>query len=338
MTDRVSREIRLKSRPSGMPKPENFQVAEVTVPDPGPGRLLVRNIWMSVDPYMRGRMIERESYVPAFQIGAPLEGGAVGVVEASNHPDFKPGDHVSHMLGWREYFLSDGGGLTRVDGKAAPLQAYLGVLGMPGLTAYSGLLRIGEPKEGETVFVSAASGAVGSVVCQIAKIKGCRVVGSVGSEEKARWLTEEAGIDAAVNYKAVPDLEAAVAEACPNGIDVYFENVGGAHLVAALNLMNPFGRIPLCGMISQYNLERPEPGPWNLVLAVPKSLKLQGFIVTNYLDMLGDFQRDMPQWIREGRIKWHETVREGIESAPGAFLDLFTGGNFGKMLVKLSEG
>jgi len=338
MTDRTSRQIHLKSRPAGMPRPENFELAEVSVPEPGPNQVLVRNIWMSVDPYMRGRMMDRESYVPPFQIGAPLDGGAVGVVEVSNHPDLKPGDHVTHMMGWRERFVTDGGGLARVDGSAAPLQAYLGVLGMPGLTAYSGLLRIGEPKEGETVFVSAASGAVGAVVCQIAKIKGCRAVGSVGSDEKARWLTDVAGIDAAVNYKKVPDLEVAIANACPKGIDVYFENVGGAHLVAALNLMNSFGRIPLCGMISQYNLEKPEPGPWNLVLAVAKSLKLQGFIVTNYLDMLDDFQRDMTKWIGEGRIKWHETVSEGIETAPQAFLNLFTGGNFGKMLVKLSEG
>ncbi|MFP4004727.1 MAG: NADP-dependent oxidoreductase [Alphaproteobacteria bacterium] len=336
MTTRTSREIRLKSRPTGMPKPENFELAEVTLPEPGDNQLLVRNIWMSVDPYMRGRMIDRRSYVPPYQVGAALDGGAIGVVEASNHPDFKPGDHVNHMMGWREYLVSDGRGLRKVDGSAAPLQAYLGVLGMPGLTAYAGLLRIGEPKEGETVFVSAAAGAVGSVVGQIARIRGCRVAGSAGSDEKVRWLTEEAGFDAGVNYKAVPNLQAAMAEACPNGIDVYFENVGGAHLVAALNLMNTFGRIPLCGMISQYNLDRPEPGPYNLVLAVAKSLKLQGFVVGNYLDMLEDFYRDMPKWIAEGRVKWKETVREGIESAPDAFLSLFTGDKFGKMLVKLS--
>jgi NADPH-dependent curcumin reductase CurA len=333
-----SREIRLKSRPSGMPEAANFELAETEVPDPGSGQILVRNIWMSVDPYMRGRMMDQESYVAPFQIGRALDGGAVGRVEASNHPDFEPGDHVTHMLGWRELFVSDGSGMSKVDASIAPLQAYLGVMGMPGLTAYAGLLRVGQPKAGETVFVSAASGAVGAVVCQIAKIKGCYVAGSVGSDAKARWLKDEAGVDAVVNYKAVDDLEAAMRAACPKGIDVYFENVGGAHLQAALSLMNTFGRMPLCGMISQYNLEQPQPGPSNLVLAVPKSLRLEGFIVTNHIDMLGDFLRDMPQWIADGRIKWKETVSEGIESAPQAFLNLFTGENFGKMLVKLADG
>lgn len=332
-----SREIRLKSRPVGMPRAADFELAETEVSDPGAGQILVRNIWMSVDPYMRARMMDRASYVAPFQIGRPLDGWAVGRVEISNHPDFNPGDHVSHRMGWRELFVSDGSGMTKVDGSAAPLQAYLGVLGMPGLTAYVGLLRLGRPKPGETVFVTAASGAVGSAVCQIAKIKECYVAGSVGSEAKARWLKEEAGVDAVVNYKAVDDLEAAMKAACPKGIDVYFENVGGAHLQAALNLMNTFGRMPLCGMISQYNLEKPQPGPNNLALAVAKSLRLEGFIVFNHVDMLGDFLRDMPQWIKDGRIKWKETVSEGIETAPQAFLNLFTGDNFGKMLVKLAD-
>ncbi len=210
---------------------------------------------------------------------------------------------------------------------------------MPGLTAYAGLLRIGELKEGDNVFVTAASGAVGSIVCQIAKAKGCYVAGSAGSEEKCKWLKEVAGVDAVINYKHYPsqsELETAMSDACPNGIDVYFENVGGDHLVSALNLMNPFGRMPLCGMISRYNDTEPQPGPWNLILAVGKSLKMQGFIVSNHLDMAEDFLRDVPAWIKDGKIKWEESVYDGIEKAPDAFLGLFSGANFGKALVKLS--
>jgi NADPH-dependent curcumin reductase CurA len=225
--------------------------------------------------------------------------------------------------------------MQKVDPSLAPLQAYLGVLGLPGLTAYSGFLRIGQPKEGETVFVSAAAGAVGAVVCQIAKLKGCYVAGSVGSDEKAEWLRREAGVDAAINYKTCGNLEAAVKTAAPQGIDVYFENVGGEHLEVALSLMNRLGRIVACGMISQYNAVEPPPGPRNIILVVAKSLTLKGFIVSNYLDMVPSFFADMGQWIREGKIKWSETIVEGIANAPKAFLGLFTGANFGKMLVRL---
>lgn len=336
MSNVKSREIRLKSRPVGMPKESDFELAETEVPAPGEGEVLVRNIWMSVDPYMRGRMYDRESYVPPFQIGKPLEGGAIGQVVASNAPELKVGDYVQSMMGWREYFVAKPDALQKIEDVAGvPIQAYLGTLGMPGLTAYAGLLRIGELKDGETVFVSAASGAVGSVVCQIAKAKGCYVVGSAGSDEKCQWLEEVAGIDKAINYKTCGNLMDAVGEAFPKGIDVYFENVGGEHLEAALEHMRPFGRLAMCGMISQYNATEPAPGPSNLIYMVGKSLKMQGFIVSNHLDMLPDFVRDMSKWIAEGKMKWQETVEEGIERAPHAFLNLFTGGNFGKMLVKI---
>ncbi len=334
----TSREIHLASRPVGEPQPTDFELATVEVPDAGEGEILVRNIWMSVDPYMRGRMVDQKSYVPPFQIGAPLEGHAIGVVEQSNNPDFAVGDHVSHMWGWREYLVTNGVGVTKIDPNLAPAQAYLGTLGMPGLTAYVGLLRVGECKEGDTVFVSAASGAVGSIVCQIAKAKGCTVIGSAGSQEKIDWLKNEIGIDHAFNYKDTPTIESCVAEitkAAPGGIDVYFENVGGVQLEAALITMKVQGRIALCGMISQYNATEMPPGPSAIIMAIGKSIKIEGFVVSVHADMLPDFQRDMAQWISEGKVKWHETVFEGIEKAPEAFLALFNGQNFGKCLVKL---
>lgn len=333
-----SQEIRLAARPQGMPKQSDFELATAQIPDPAEGEILVRNIWMSVDPYMRGRMVDQKSYVPPFQIGAPLEGGAIGVVEQSNNPGFAVGDHVNSMLGWREYFISNGVGLSKVDPELAPAQAYLGVVGMPGLTAYAGLLRVGECKEGDTVFVSAASGAVGSIVCQIAKAKGCFVIGSAGSQEKIDWLKNDIGVDHAFNYKDTPTIESCVAEltkAAPGGIDVYFENVGGVQLDAAIITMKVQGRIALCGMISQYNATEMPAGPSSLIMAIGKSLKIEGFVVSVHADMLPDFQRDMVQWISEGKIKWHETVFEGIEKAPEAFMALFSGDNFGKCLVKL---
>jgi hypothetical protein len=333
----VNREIYLKSRPSGMPTAANFELVESPVPRPGAGQFLVRNIWMSVDPYMRGRMMDRESYVPPFEVGRPLDGGSVGRVVESKHGGFAAGDYVCGFAsgGWREYYVSDGAMMQKVDPALAPLQAYLGVLGMPGMTAYTSLLRIGEPKGGETVFVSAAAGAVGSVVCQIAKLKGCRVVGSVGADDKARWLLDEAGIDAAVNYRTCGNLLAAVRAACPGGIDIYYENVGGEHLEVALELMNKYGRLVMCGMISMYNSVEPPPGPRNLMYVVGKSLKMQGFIVTDFLDLVPQFFADMGGWIAAGKIKWRETVVDGIENAPQAFLGLFKGENTGKMLVRL---
>jgi len=334
----TNREIHLRRRPNGMPVADDFALVERPIPEPGPGQFLVRNIYMSVDPYMRGRMMDRKSYVPPFQIGEALDGGAVGRVVRSQHADFAAGDYVCGFAsgGWREYHVSDGAMTQKVDPNLVPLGAYLGVVGMPGLTAYTSLLRIGEPKEGETIFVSAASGAVGSVVCQIAKLKGCRVVGSAGSDEKVRWLQEVAGVDVAINYRTCGDLLGAVSAACPNGIDIYYENVGGEHLEVALELMNKFGRLVMCGMISMYNATEPPPGPRNLVYVVGKSLKMQGFIVSDFIDMVPQFYGDMATWIGAGKIRWQETVLEGIENAPKAFLGLFTGDNAGKMLVRLA--
>ena len=331
----VSKEIRLKARPLGLPQQSDFELAETEVPQPEEGQFLVRNIWMSVDPYMRGRMINQESYVPPFQLGEPLQGSAIGQVVASQHSRFAVGDYVSSFLGWREYFLSNGEGVRQVDRSLGPLEAQLGALGMTGLTAYVGLFRIGKLADGEQVFVSAAAGAVGSVVCQLAKAHGCYVVGSAGSAAKCEWLEEQAGIDRAINYKGCGSLSRAVRRAFPQGIDLYFENVGGAHLQAALGSMNPLGRIVLCGMISQYNNTEPEPGPNNLILAISKSLRLQGFIVSDHLDLAPRFQEEMKRLIAERRMKWKETVEEGIENAPRAFLKLFSGENFGKMLVRI---
>jgi NADPH-dependent curcumin reductase CurA len=335
---KTAREVRLKSRPEGNPEPGNFEIAEVPMPQPGEGQMLVRTVYMSVDPYMRGRMSDRKSYAPPFVLGEAMDGRAVGQVMISRNGRFKEGDYVAGMGGgWKEWHVADGRGLFRVDPDLAPLASWIGVLGMPGMTAYVGLLDIGQPKAGETVFVSAASGAVGAVACQIAKIKGCRVVGSAGSAEKVRWLKDEAGIDAAINYREAGEdgLEAAIAAECPDGIDVYFENVGGAHLTAALNLMNQFGRIAACGMISRYNDTTPQAGPPNLFLVVGKRIRMQGFIVSDHADRLEAFQRDMAQWIREGRMKWQETTYEGLDKAPEAFMGLFKGENVGKAVVRV---
>jgi hypothetical protein len=331
-----NREIRLRSRPIGLPRNENFEVAETPIPEPGPGQILVRNLWMSVDPYMRPRMFDRKSYIPPFQIGQPLEGGAIGRVVASDDPKFAPGDLVSHFLGWREYALVPAKGAQKLEPASAPVQSYLGALGMPGMTAYVGLFRIGELKEGETVFVSAAAGAVGAIACQIAKIKGCRVIGSAGSEDKVRWLKDEIGVDTTINYKKAGDLTAALQESAPDGIDLYFDNVGGSHLEAAFSVLKPFGRVVLCGMISQYNEMEPQPGPRNMFTTIQKRLTLKGFIVSDHLDMQPQFLRDMGEWIGQGRLHWQETVEEGIENAPKALMALFTGENLGKMLVRLA--
>ncbi len=335
MSNLVSKEIRLKSRPAGVPSEANFELATRNVGQPSDGEVLVRNIWMSVDPYMRGRMMDRESYVPPFQIGEALQGGAIGQVVVSKSPKLATGDYVQSMFGWREYEVAKADAFQKVDPTLGPIEAYLGALGMPGMTAYAGLFKIGELKDGETVFVSAASGAVGSIVCQLAKAHGCTVIGSAGSDEKCRWLEKEAGIDKAINYKTCGDLDKAVGAAAPKGIDVYFENVGGKHLEVAINHMRPFGRLALCGMIEQYNDTAPRPGPSNLIMAVGKSLKLQGFIVSNHFDLAPAFYAEMGTLIKAGKMKWQETVENGIENAPKAFIKLFTGGNVGKMLVKI---
>jgi NADPH-dependent curcumin reductase CurA len=280
MSSARNREIRLAARPVGQPRETDFELVETDVPVPRDGEVLVRNLFMSVDPYMRGRMNDLKSYVPPFQLGATLEGGAIGEVAQSRHPDLKEGEFVISSLGWREHFVSDGRGLSRIDPSLGPFSAHLGVLGGTGLTAYVGLLDIGQAKSAETVFVSAAAGAVGSVVGEIAKLKGCRVVGSAGSDAKVAFLREELGFDAALNYKSV-GLEQALGGTCPGGIDVYFDNVGGDHLQAALNHMNPFGRIAACGMISNYNSTAPMPGPNNLGLIVRQRLTVRGFITSD---------------------------------------------------------
>jgi NADPH-dependent curcumin reductase CurA len=329
---KIVREIHLVKRPSGLPGPDSFKLVERPLAEPKSGQLIVRNLWISVDPYMRGRMSDKKSFIPPFALNEVMEGAAVGIVEESRDPAFKPGDTVSHFAGWRDLALIDAAGAALVD-PSFPLQAYLGPLGFPGLAAYAGFLRLGEPKPGETVFVSAAAGAVGSLVAQIARIKGNRVIASAGSPDKIDWLLKEAGVDQVINYKTEKDITAALAKAAPNGIDIYFDNVGGDHLEAAIANANDFARFTLCGMIAQYNAE--PVGPRNIYAVIEKSLKLQGFIASNHLDLSPDFQRDMKQWITDGRIKWKETVVAGLENSPKAFLDIFAGANAGKMLVKL---
>jgi NADPH-dependent curcumin reductase CurA len=329
------REIRLASRPQGWPTAGNFELAEVEVPEPGAGQVLVRNLYMSVDPYMRGRMNDTRSYVPPFQIGAALDGGAVGEVVASASPDLAAGDTVLHGLGWRDYAVGDAKTFRKVDPAAAPtLSAYLGVLGMPGLTAYVGLLDIAAMKPGETVFVSGAAGAVGSLAGQIAKARGAaRVIGSAGSAAKVARL-RELGFDAAFDYHDGP-VRSRLKEAAPDGIDVYFDNVGGEHLEAAIGALRQHGRVALCGMISQYNATMPVPAPRNLALAVGKRLTLRGYIVSDHGRRMPDYLAEMVGWLREGRVRFDETVVEGLDRAPEAFLGLLRGENTGKMVVKL---
>ena len=335
MAETKSREIRLKNRPVGMATEEDFELAEVMLPEIAHGQTLVKNTYFSVDPYMRGRMGERETYIAPFELGKPLDGGCVGQVIETKSEKFQEGDFVLGNNGWREFFVTDGRELTLIDPDVASIQNYLGILGMPGFTAYVGLLDIGQPQESETVFVSTAAGAVGSLVCQIAKIRGCRVIGSTGSDEKAAWLREEVGIDAAFNYKTTENLWEELPKHCPEGIDVYFDNVGGNHLEAAIESMNSHGRIVLCGMISIYNATRPPRAPRNLVAAISKRITLKGFIINDHSDRQPQFLEDMGEWLQKDQIRWKENIVQGIENAPKAFLSLFTGESFGKMLVKL---
>jgi NADPH-dependent curcumin reductase CurA len=328
----TNREIRLAARPNGFPKDGDFELAETPIPEPGDGEVLVRNVYMSVDPYMRGRMNDTKSYAPSFQIGEPMQGGAVGQVVESRSDALAPGDWVNGMHGWREYYVADGGSLMKIDPDQAPVSKALGVLGLTGFTAYVGLLDLGSPKEGETVFVSAASGAVGSIVGQIAKLKGCRVIGSAGTSEKVA-AARDFGFDEAFNYKEEAPADA-LDRLCPDGIDVYFENVGGEHLEAALPRMRLFGRVVLCGLICHYNDTEMRPGP-SLVPALTNRLTIRGFIISDHFDRLPDFLRDVGGWLREGRIRDEETVVEGIENAPAAFMGLLNGQNRGKMLVKV---
>lgn len=330
----VTREIRLASRPEGEPVPENFEVAEVPIPEPGEGEILVRNEYLSVDPYMRGRMRDVKSYMPPFEVGEVMTGGAVGQVVASNGDKFEEGAWVQGLNGWREHYVSDGEGLFPVDPDVAPVSTSLGVLGMPGLTAYAGLMRIGKPQEGETLFVSGAAGAVGSAVGQMARLKGLRAVGSAGSAEKVEWLTGELEFDAAFNYHD-GDVGSQLREHCPKGIDIYFDNVGGDHLSAALARMRRFGRIAICGAVSQYNQEGAPPGPDNFLSVIPNRLTITGFLVIDHYDLLEDFIAEVGPWVARGELKYRETIVEGIENMPDAFIGLLAGDNIGKMLVKV---
>lgn len=330
-----SKQIQLVSRPQGTPSEDNFTVATVELSPTADGEILVRNRWMSVDPYMRGRMSEGDSYVPPFQIGKPLEGGCVGEVVESRNERFSKGDYVLGSLGWREYWKSNGDGVQKLDPGLASIQSYLGVLGMPGMTAWVGLKRIANLSAGSTVFVSAASGAVGSIVAQLAKANDCRVVGSAGKAEKIKWLRDSVGLDGVINYKTTDSLSDELDKLAPEGIDVYFDNVGGSQLEAAIDHMNDFGCIVCCGMISAYNATEPPTAPHNLFKIVTKRLRMQGFIVFDHMADHDEFVRDVSTMMKSGKITWEETITKGLENAPKAFIGLFHGDNLGKSLVQI---
>jgi NADPH-dependent curcumin reductase CurA len=332
----TGREIRLAARPSGEPAPSDFEVASVEVGDPAPGEVVVRNLLMSVDPYMRGRMNDVPSYVPPFRLGEAMTGGAVGEVVASAADGLSEGDVVVHDLGWRELAVLPGARARPVDVSLAPPSAYLGVLGMPGLTAYVGLLDVAALREGDVVFVSGAAGAVGSLAGQLAKLRGHVVVGSAGSPEKVAMLRDELGFDAAFDYHDGP-VRRLLRAAAPDGIDVYFDNVGGEHLEAAVGALRVHGRVALCGAVSGYNATEPAPGPRNLALAIGKRLTLRGFIIFDHADRQAAFLEEVAPLLRDGRITARETIVDGgIEAAPQAFIDLLRGANTGKMLVRLA--
>ncbi|MFI5803258.1 NADP-dependent oxidoreductase [Streptomyces sp. NPDC051561] len=326
----------LVRRPNGWPVPEDFALVEFPVSAPAEGRILVRNLHLSVDPYMRGRMNDVKSYVPAFELDKPMTGGAVGEVIASNDERFSVGDHVLHDQGWRDVADVNASYATKVSAELAPLSTYLGVLGMPGLTAYAGLFEVASFKEGDAVFVSGAAGAVGSQVGQMAKLKGAsRVVGSAGSADKIKLLTEEYGFDAAFNYKDEAPVARQLREAAPDGIDVYFDNVGGEHLEAAIGSLNVHGRATLCGAISGYNETEPTPGPRNMMLVIGKRLRLTGILVGDHAGLKKQFVEEVSGWIRSGELKYSETVVEGLENNVEAFLGMLRGANTGKMIVSL---
>ena len=335
MTAIINREIRLASHPDGMPTAANFLLTQTELAPLPDRQVLVRNLFMSVDPYMRGRMNAGPSYIPPFEMGQPLEGGAIGEVLESRAPEFQPGDIVSSNLGWREYFIAAPQELHPVNRDVHPLSVYLGALGLTGLTAWAGLNLV-EVTAGDIVYISAAAGAVGHVAGQLAKLRGCRVIGSTGSDEKVRFLREVCGFDAAFNYHAVPGL-GQLASAAPEGIDVYFDNVGGGTLEAALTAMRLHGRIIACGGISGYNGQNPEPGPANLFNLTTKRLTMKGLIVRDWLDRQGEFEKEVGGYFRAGKLRSKETVVEGLDRAVDAFLGLFHGQNIGKMVVKLAS-
>jgi NADPH-dependent curcumin reductase CurA len=333
-----SRQVVLAARPAGLPKSSDFRLEETSIPEPADGQVVVKNAFMSVDPYMRGRMNDRKSYAQPWQVGQPADGRAVGQVVKSRARGLAEGDWVASMLGWREFFVAGPEGLNRIDTTLAPASAYLGVLGVPGFTGWYGLKDIGRPKAGETLVVSGAAGATGSLVAQLGKVWGCRVVGTAGTDDKCAWLTGECGIDTAINYRRAGDLYEALRQACPAGVDVYFENVGGPMLDAVLRLANVGVRIPLCGMISQYNLEVPEPGPRYLFSLIGNRGLMQGFIISDHMGRYPEFVGEVAPLLKAGRIRYQETVVDGIERAVEAFLGLFAGDNTGKMLVRLDRG
>ncbi len=332
----MNRRIVLASRPKGLPVPQNFRLEEVPIPSAPDGGFAVRNHWLSLDPYMRGRMDAAKSYAKSVEIGEVMEGGTIGEVIESRNDKFKVGEFVTGRIGWQEYGTSDGVGATKIDASSAPLSAYLGVLGMPGVTAWVGLLDIGQPKAGETVVVSAASGAVGSVVGQIAKIHGARAVGIAGGKAKCDYVVNELGFDACVDYKAGA-LYDMLKAACPKGIDVYFENVGGAITDTVLALMNPFSRMPVCGLISQYNAASADDlhGIKNIRTVLTNRIKMQGFIVSDRMELWRPARADLATWLAEGKLKYRESVVAGLANAPEALIGLLQGRNFGKQLVKL---
>lgn len=329
------RRVVLVRRPPGEPAESDFRVEEVATPQPRHGEVLVKVAYLSLDPYMRGRMRDAASYSAPVGLGEVMTGGIVGEVVASQNDAFKVGDIVEDRLGWQEYAIGGGPSMRKVDPALAPISTANGVLGMPGMTAYFGLLEVGKPKPGETIVVSAASGAVGQVVGQIGKIMGCRVVGIAGGAKKCGFVKDELGFDACLDYKAEKDLDAALRAACPNGIDIYFDNVGGEISDAVLRNINFFGRVALCGSISQYNATTPPMGPRLLGTFVGKRVTLRGFIVTDFAGLYGPAMRQMGEWIRTGKLKYREDVVQGIDQAPRAFIGLLRGENFGKMLVKM---
>jgi NADPH-dependent curcumin reductase CurA len=339
MTD-MSRRVVLASRPHGEPQESDFRLETAPIPELGPGQVLLRTLWLSLDPYMRGRMSDAKSYAKPVGIGEVITGGTVSEVLSSNHPGFAPGDTVLGMSGWQEHAVSEGAGLRKLDSKAAPVSTALGVLGMPGMTAYVGLNNIGRPQPGETVVVAAAVGPVGSLVGQIAKLKGCRAVGIAGGPDKCRYLIDELGFDAAIDHRA-PDMAERLRAACPNGVDVYFENVGGAVWDAVFPLLNDFARVPVCGLVAHYNATELPPGPDRTPVLMrsilTKRLMLRGFIVWDFANEEEAFLRDVGGWLREGRIKHREDIVDGLENAPVAFMGLLNGKNFGKLLVRVAE-
>jgi NADPH:quinone reductase len=331
----MNQTIILKQRPTGKPTRDNFEFKKEEIPAINEGEILLKSLYVSVDPYLRGRMREEKSYIEPFQVNKPLESGVIAEVVESKNPNFQPGEYVSGMLQWKEYQASTGNGLNKVNKDKAPLTAYLGILGLTGITAFLGLEKIGKLKAGETLLVSGAAGAVGSVVGQIGKIKGCRVVGIAGTDEKISWTIEKLNFDEGVNYKTTEDLKKAIAKACPNGVDVYFDNVGGEILDAALANINKFGRVINCGAISLYNETKIPTGPRPEGILIKKSALMQGFIVRDYVKDFGPAMNQLSNWFEEDKLKYSETVIEGFENIPKAFLDLFEGKNQGKMIVKV---